>query len=397
MDDSQMISFDKHSLYEAEYIPGQIDDSHVDFICLSGGGVAGLSFVGVIEELERRGLHHPKNTSTDSPKIHYWLGSSAGAICASLATLGMGSKTMKEEIVQVDLKKFFDVGGRSPSSSWWSRIQEYRIGIAEMIGRWGAARGDEFTRWFRQKMVDLDWDPEITLYELYRATGQHLIVTTTSLNTYETLYLSRSSYPNMKVVDAVRASIIYPFVFQPIIMRDPALSYGHRILVDGGLLDNFPLNACDVLSSSGQILGFNRKAIGFTIMNNGKWVPDYVEITNVFKYAVTCMQSMHKKIHIIQSQQPYYWDRVASIETYGVSGTDFGASQEKLDKLVQSGKDTASAFFDQREKMIQEQGPLPRNLFIPNPRLKITHLSDDHIENTRIYQTNPTNTPHQMD
>jgi len=373
-----------HTLYDGKTVPGEIGDTDIDFVCFSGGGVRGIAFVGALLEMERRGLYQPKN-----PKIHYWVGSSAGAICAALASLGMPSQTMREELIKTNLRNFFDVGGRSSSGSWWSKFQEYPLGLSELIGKWGAARCDEFTRWFEQKMRELDWDPDMTLIQLYRKTGQHLIVTTTSLNTHETLYLSRSSYPNMRIVDAVRASIIYPFVFQPIRMRDPSYPERIRILVDGGLLDNFPLNACDVLSKNGEVLGFNRKAIGFTLLNHGKWAPDYVHISNLLNYAMTFLQSMHKRIHIIQSQQPYFWDRVVPIETYGIDTMNFDASQEKLEKLIQSGEESTRMYLDERDTMILEKGPLPRNLFIPNPRFQIDSFPDDFIQNTQIYQTNP--------
>lgn len=394
-DHINLISNTEGSLYDSCYLPGNGDDTDVMFVCFSGGGIAGMAFAGVLQELEARGLYQPQRGDIQErkpPNIRYWLGSSAGAICASLAALGMPSQYIIDEIIETDFKKFFDIGGRTSNGSWWSRLQEYRYGFSELLTRWGAARGDQFTEWFRQKMVDLGWNPQMTLMDLYHDTGQHLIVTTTSINTFETLYLSRSNYPNMQVADAVHASIIYPFVFQPIVMRDLAVPEGNRLLVDGGLLDNFPLNACDVSSATGEILGFNRKAIGFILMNNGQWMPNYVEITSLLNYATTFMQSMHKRITVMQSQQPYFWERVVPIETYGVSGTDFNIDRDKLKMLIASGRKATQTYLDQRNAMLQTYGPLPKNLFIPNPRLLsngIEYISDDLIDHTRIYQTNP--------
>lgn len=372
------------TLYDSSHIPGEVGDSDIEFICFSGGGVAGVCFLGVLRELERRGIRE---------KIKYWLGSSAGAIAAALAALGATSEYLEKELKETDLRMFLDYGGRTGQSKhWWDKFQDYRYGISELISRWGAVRGDRFEEWVKEQFTKLGWDAGITFNDLYSQTGNHLIITGTSLNTFETLYFSRSSYPYMKILDAVRISMSIPFMFQPLVMKDSVVPQGKRILVDGGILDNFPLNACDIISDSGEILGFNRKAVGFTLIHNGKWVPDFVDITNLMRYSLTFIQAMHKRIQIIQSHQPFFWDRVAPIETAGVVGTDFGVEKEKLLGLIKSGEEATRKYLDQRAEMLQKFGPLPRNLFIPSHRLQHSGfqcLSDDLIESTKIYQTNP--------
>ena len=389
-DNIETVSSPIGSLYDSGYLKGESDDSSVEFASFSGGGVAGFGYVGILKEMERRGLYR---TVSVEKEVKYWVGSSAGAISATFGALGTSPDYILDLFLKTDLRIFLDYGGRSSSSkNWWAKFQEYRYGIFELLSKWGAVRGDKFREWFREQLAALGWDPHLTFAELYNQTGRHLVVTTTSLNTFETLYLSRSSYPNMEIVEAVDKSIRIPFLFQPIRMKDPLVPQGDRILVDGGILDNLPINACDVISETGEILAFNRKAIGFTFMHNGKWVPDYVEVGNLMKYSLTFIQALHKQIQAIQSQQPYFWDRVVPIETHGVAATDFEAGRDKLLKLVESGEAAAKKFFDQREQMIRNYGPLPRNLFIPSPRLRyngIKYISDDLIENSRIYQTNP--------
>ena len=44
------------------------------------------------------------------------------------------------------------------------------------------------------------------------------------------------------VVDAVRASISVPYLFEPSKLRHPG---GESLLVDGGLISNFPIDAFD--------------------------------------------------------------------------------------------------------------------------------------------------------
>lgn len=386
-DDLEAIGLKLDSLHDAGSIPGSPDDSDVEFISFCGGGIAGISIIGVLRELERRGLYRCDK------EVKYWIGSSAGAIAAAFAAMSASPDYLTELLLSTDTRVFLDYGGRATNSkSWWNKFQDYRYGLAELISKWGAVRGDKFKQWFRERMVELGWDPQSTFADLYNRTGKHLVITTTSLNTFETLYLSRSSYPYMEIADAVDASIRIPFLFQPLTMKDPNVPQGHRILVDGGILDNLPINACDVVSDTGEVLAFNRKAIGFTLVHNGQWVPDYVEIANLMKYSLTFVQAMHKRIQAMQSHQPYFWDRIAPIETTGITATDFGTERDKLIKLIESGERGARAYFDRRAALIHQRGPLPRNLFIPNFRLQhagVKCVSDDLLEKTRIYQTNP--------
>lgn len=407
-DNIDLISSQNGSLYDSGYIKGEIGDSDIEFVTFSGGGMAGAAFAGVLSDMETRGLYKPKKSLlvdtwvfdpldpfySSNKSIKYWLGSSAGAICATLAALGVPSEYIIEEILSTDTRIFLDYGGRDSTSGigWWNTLLNYRYGITDLFSKWGMVRGNKFREWFAKQITILGWNKDITFTDLYNLTGQYLIITATSLNTFETLYLSRSSYPNMKILDAVDASVRLPYIFPPLYMSDPLIHQGERILTDGAILNSLPINACDITSETGEILAINRKAIGFTLINDGKWVPDYTHIDGLLKYSLTFIQSMHTRMHALQCNQPHFWNRVVPIETHGLSVMEFEADKQKIRRAVDAGKKAAKRFFDNRAQIIAKDGPLPRNLFIPNFRLKyggIEHLSDDMIEHTMIYQTNP--------
>lgn len=409
VDDINLISSQNGTLYDSGYILGQKGDPDVEFVTFSGGGMSAAAFTGVLKDMELRGLYKPKRSITKDiwtfdpidpfyftdHHIKYWTGSSAGAICAGLAALGAPADYVIDLILNTDARMFLDYGGRDQLNhgwSWWNKLLNYRYGIVDLITKWGMVRGMKFKKWFAKQMAILGWSPSTRFVDLYDLTGQHLIITATSQNTFETLYLSRSSYPYMKILDAIDISIRLPYIFPPIFMNDPIVPQGKRVLTDGGILDDLPINACDVTSDTGEILAINRKAIGFTLISDGKWVPDYVPIDGLLKYSLTFVKSMHTRMHVLQSCQPYFWDRVIPIETSGVGTMDFDIDKNKLKQIINSGQNASKRFFDHRAQMILEYGPLPRNLFIPNFRLRnsgIEHLSDDLIENSMIYQTNP--------
>ena len=389
------------SLYDCGLDPGPEKDKYgTEFINFSGGGLAGVGFIGALRSLEKKGIHRPRNgfmvaegnTDGVESEVKYWIGSSAGSIVASLGALGDTADNMEKDIMTTDLALFLDYGGRTGNRNWFGTLLDYRNGISDLINKWGAAPGRKFQEWFTQKVISLGWNPEITFAQLYDDTGKHLVITGTSLNTFETLYFSRSSYPDMKIVEAVHISISVPFLFQPIWMPDPLVPQGDRILLDGGIMESLPINGCDIVSETGEVIAFNRRAIGFTLVNGGQWVPEFVKITNLLRYSLTFINVIHSRLKLLQSHQPYFWDRVARIETFGLEGLNFTTKKEALIKVIKEGELTTDRFLDKREQMFLEKGSLPENLFIPSPRLRhngVNYVSDDLIDSTRICQTNP--------
>lgn len=386
IDDLDKIPPSRDSLYDGSYLPGDQNQSSIEYVALPGGGVAGAAFGGVVKEFEERGYRR---------SVKYWAGSSAGAICSSMAAMGAPADYMIEKLVNTDKTIFLDFGGQPQikgEKGLWETYRKYRYGITELLGKLGTARGTQFQRWFENAMYEVGWNPDTTFADLYNKTGRHLCVTATSLNTFGTLYFSRSSYPHLKISDAVHVSMSLPFIFQPTLMKDPSMPMGDRYLSDGAILDSLPLNVFDPLSPTGEILAFNRRAVGFTLVSDGKWVPDYVPVDGLTKYALTFISGLRNRINIFQSHQPYFWNRVVPIESYGVDSVDFDAGPEAMKRLVQSGQESTKLYLDRREAMIGHYGPLPGNLFIPNHRLRtqgVEYISNDFTELMPIYQTNP--------
>ena len=81
----------------------------------------------------------------------------------------------------------------------------------------------------RKKLVEIcDGDP--TFMEL----ETKIYISAFCLNTTETVYFSRDTHPNMKVIDAVCMSMAVPFIFA-------CGKYEDMTYVDGGTKEEFPL------------------------------------------------------------------------------------------------------------------------------------------------------------
>lgn len=391
------ITMNKMSLYDYPLHEGSSDDPYdVEFCAFAGAGVNGLAYVGVLQSLEERDIRR---------KIKYWIGTSAGSIIATFSALGASVDFILKCLEGVDFNLFIDYGGSIPSKSWWGKLRNY-YSATELFSKLGLARGTHFNSWIRACINKLGYPPNLTFTQLYHQTGNHLVSVGACLNGFDALYMSRSSFPHMSIADAMHISMIIPYIFQPVVIQDHLNDPITRMVLDGGLLDNYPLNATDVQSPDGRLLGINRKAIGFFCMSNGLWGPHNETIDNFFKFSQMIVSMMFRQRQRIQSQQPYFWDRSVALEVFGHSPVDFAISSEQIDRLIKSGYEGAEAFLKARRKTIQEKGNLPDNLFIPlihqqiprNSYLKdwVSHgaywfqpLQNENLKDTLIYQTNP--------
>ncbi len=157
-------------------------------LVLSGGGARGIAHIGVIEELERRGY-----------EITSIAGTSMGSLIGGVYAAGK-MKELKEWIFTLDKGKIF-------------RMVDFTLSTQGLI------KGDRVLK----KMKD--YIPDTNIEDLaipFAAVAVDLI------SKKEIVFREGSLY------HAIRASISIPSVFTPV--RED-----HRLLVDGGVLNNIPL------------------------------------------------------------------------------------------------------------------------------------------------------------
>ncbi|MFC0877513.1 patatin-like phospholipase family protein [Saccharicrinis sp. FJH2] len=158
-------------------------------LVLSGGGARGISHIGAIEVLEKEGF-----------KIASVTGTSMGALVGGIYALGKLNE-FKEWIITLDKLKIFSLIDFTLSSQ-------------------GLVKGDKLLN----KMKDFIPDANIEDLKIHYAA-----VATDIIKKREVVFTKGSVY------DAIRASIAIPTVFTPV-KNDGSL------LVDGGLLNNLPIN-----------------------------------------------------------------------------------------------------------------------------------------------------------
>jgi len=209
-------------------------------LILSGGGVKGIGLVGGTVALMDAGYHFQRVSGTSA-------GSIVGALFAAASLHeDMTGEQVKEIALALNYRKFLDPG----------RIESVPVvGPASAVLRGsGIYRGDYAHGWVRSELKNLGvttfGDLAIEDDDLPPERRYKLVVTATDLTTNQLVRLPwdyRRVYgldpDEQHVADAVRASMSIPFFFQPVTL---ASSTGQTsMLVDGGLLSNFPIDSFD--------------------------------------------------------------------------------------------------------------------------------------------------------
>lgn len=134
-------------------------------------------------------------------------GSSAGAILALFLAVGMSVDEILDTSLSLDIPNFV------------------KIRLGSFFNKFGFVDMGPI----RKKLVDIcGGDPTFNELET------RIHISAFCLNTTETVYFSRDTHPNMKIIDAVCMSMAVPFIFA-------CGKYEDRMYVDGGTKEEFPL------------------------------------------------------------------------------------------------------------------------------------------------------------
>jgi NTE family protein len=183
-------------------------------LVLEGSGFSALAYCGAFEELEKR--HILKD-------IKYFAGSSSGALLATLLAMNFTPKEIGDIFATYD---FENVLSTSRIKMIWNLLWHFGLFSSNPI----------ITR--LKEIIKAKHDPDITFDQLFKKTGNFLVITVSSINEQQVFYISPTTHPNVKVIDAIQSSISIPLFFIPSTTKFDSIS---GMTVDGGVLDNYPI------------------------------------------------------------------------------------------------------------------------------------------------------------
>jgi predicted acylesterase/phospholipase RssA len=270
----------------------------IQAIVMSGGGVKGLAYIGVLEYLEK--TKTLQNIST-------FVGCSIGAFACMLIALGYSSFVIKNVMNNYDMSKL-----NYPS-------------VMCLVNNLGLDNGDRLEQFIKTWLKNADFEQNITLLELHTKTNKTLVVSVTDILSKEAVLIDYHTFPEIPVYLAVKMSMSIPFVYRPVL-------YLGRYYCDGYLSCNFPVRYFKTeISKPNEILCFHFETE--PIKNESIHELEY--INNIIKTPMSVIQKMDilyalsKKFKVIAINIPLEF-----------SSLKFELTKEEKSKLYTIGLDS---------------------------------------------------------
>ncbi len=213
-------------------------------LAAQGGGAKGVLYTGVISGLdEYNGLKG----------IKLAVGSSAGAISAFIIGLGFSGAQFKTILTTLEFTDLFD----RRKSLFGDRYAGSTVSkIGDVLTQGYAYSGDNFQNWAENLLEQILGDPyasfrdlETTIKDKGDPILKRMAFTATNIETKETQYYSYQTTPDIRIADALHASMSFPSAYAPVPIRykDGAI---FATSVDGGVLDNYPIDVLSILAKA---------------------------------------------------------------------------------------------------------------------------------------------------
>jgi NTE family protein len=308
--------------------------AQLENLVFEGAGIRGLAYAGAIKVLESENV---------LPKIKKVGGTSAGAITAALLSVGYNSTEIYSIIASTEFNKFND-GKMGPIG-----------GVARMKNNYGWYKGNALVKWLEDLVYAKTKDANITFAGLQKAGYKDLYITATCLNQQRMIVLSAESYPNMRIVDAVRASMSIPLYYGAVFVDKDGRIYETNnaennldVLVDGGVVANFPIQIFDTIINGKRVI--NTKTIGVRIdskeqieqdktkpilkLQNIKNMEDYMQAFYIF-----VLENLNRNLLTDED-----WNRTISVSDANIGPKVKHLSTSQKNALVASGESYTKEF-----------------------------------------------------
>ena len=187
-------------------------------LVLSGGGAKGYAHVGVLKVLEENGI-----------RVDYIAGTSMGAIIGALYASGYSAKELDSLLRVHDFSTFTTDEVPRDAYSFYQKENKGKYAISLPINKWkiglpkSISKGQNISNLFSQLTEHVHHVEDFSKLPI------PFFCIATDLETGEEVVLDHGFLP-----EAIRASSSIPSVYSPV-------EIDGRMLVDGGIVDNYPI------------------------------------------------------------------------------------------------------------------------------------------------------------
>lgn len=308
-------------------------------LVLEGGGVKGLGLAGAYSVLEERGFE-ARNIA----------GTSAGAITAALIAADYTADELKEIIVSLDFTQFKDEG-------WEDKVILFHRTLSLLLDQ-GIYEGKQFLEWMRgllaAKGIHTFRDLIVEEFEDDPKYRWRLQVIASDVTGRRLLVLPRDAEllgldpDELAVAEAVRMSMSIPFFFEPVRIENAKEEREH-IIVDGGMLSNFPVWLFDCATDEepewptfGLLLVEPEPEKSVSVRLTKERDRGVSALIDYVKAMAQTMMEAHDRMYVQQAE----WARTIGIPTLGVGTTEFDITRERALALYDSGRSATEKFLE---------------------------------------------------
>jgi len=279
-----------------------------DTLILSGGGLKGIQILGALKYLEE--LEILKN-------INLYVGTSIGAYISILLIIGYNIDEIYKFSKIFDFKKTVDIKFDNIFTMYsFDDSKNYKI---------------IFNNLLKKKNIDSN----ITLLDFYKLTKKKIVLCTICINDKKAIYISYENYPELPLITAIQMSTAIPLLFPPV-------KYNNKLYIDGGIIDNFPINYLIDLNNLNNLTGFNN-IIGINLYTDYK---DMCEVNNIKDY-ITCILDIVRDFLTKDYTIDIYKNIVYNIPSY----------KQNITNMVINTKEKKKIFKDAYNFMKKEFNP----------------------------------------
>lgn len=241
----------------------QLDNMPIKHLVISGGGPVGILTYGIASQLAKKGFWQ----LADIQSIY---GCSIGAYLGVIFSLGFDWDWLDDYFIK---------------RPWEKLVATSTTHLIDIYEKKGLINEHFYIEAISPFLRAKDLADTITLDELYAHNQIEIHVYATNINgtKLEKIDLSYKTHPTLSVIKALRMSMAYPIIFEPIYLDD-------HCYIDGGLLNNFPLDDCieQQECDTDEILGF--KNVGQAI------IPHINEKSSIFDFLFVLMKKMQEAL-----------------------------------------------------------------------------------------------------
>ena len=194
-------------------------------IIFSGGGLKGWAYIGTIQALDELDKIYSFRKNLEQV-----IGVSIGSLFALFYVLNIKWNYLLDTIIELNLKDFFDSD------------------INDIFSNQSIIAGIKFMNIIKE-IISTKINPDVTFNELKMYTNVLFTVNALNINNSKLEYFNYTLTPDIKVIDAVRASAGIPLLF-------PAYCINGNYYYDGGICNNCPIDIVDELGTIAFDIGY---------------------------------------------------------------------------------------------------------------------------------------------